>query len=130
MTDVNAQLKKAIRGLLYPSETDAKLQVFVWREEAPFTPEALLASAGLDATTPVETTDLATFMQPVTTPHDWDGPAEQKQERRFTALRALLEASLSDIKVYWVGKINIDVYVVGKTTDGTYTGVKTKMVET
>ncbi len=130
MTDLKTQLKKTMRGLQYPSETDARLQVFVWREEAPFTPEALLASAGLDPATPVETTDLETFMQPVTTPHDWDGPVEQKQERRFTALRTLLEANLSDIKVYRVGKINIDVYVVGKTTDGTYAGIKTEVVET
>ncbi len=50
--------------------------------------------------------------------------------RRFLALQKVLETNLHDIKVYKVGTINIDVYVVGQAADGTYEGIHTKVVET
>lgn len=128
--DLATRLEQAVTGLLYPSETDAPVEVFVWRDEAPFTQQALLASSGYDEKTAVKTIDLDRFFRPVTTPQSWHGPAEQERVQRFTALRALLESELDDISVYRVGSVNIDVYVIGHTADGTYMGVKTQVVET
>lgn len=130
MTDLIARFKEASAGLLYPSESDAPLHVFVWQDAAPFSPQALLASAGHDRTTPIHITDLDRFFHPVTTPQPWHGEEEQELVRRFTALRDLLKATLGDIKVYKIGAVAIDVYVVGRAADGTYCGLTTHVVET
>jgi hypothetical protein len=45
-------------------------------------------------------------------------------------LHDTLENLLKDISVYRVGTVNIDVYVIGKTADGYFAGVSTKLVET
>ena len=130
MTDLIARLKEASAGLLYPSETDAPLHVFVWQDAAPFSPQRLLASAGYDRATPLRITDLDRFFQPVTTPQPWHDEEEQESVRRFTALRDLFKATLRDIKVYKIGSVAIDVYVIGRAADGTYCGLTTRVVET
>ena len=130
MTALTARLEQAIDGLLFPSETDAPLHVFVWRATVPFSAQALLASAGYGPATPLQTTDLRRFFRPVTTPRAWYGAEEQERMRRFRALRDLLEAELSDITVYKVGTSAIDVYLVGRAADGTSCGLTTHVVET
>ncbi len=129
-TDLITRLEQAIDGLLFPSESDAPLEVFVWRDAAPFSPQALLAYAGYDKTTPVRTTALDRFFRPVTTSRAWYGEEERERMRRFRALRDLLKTELSDIKVYKIGTVAIDVYVVGRDASGTYCGLTTKVVET
>ena len=124
------RLEQAVDGLLFPSESDAPLAVFVWPAGSPFSPQALLAHAGKDAATPIRTTDLDTFFAPVMTPESWHGEAEQEQVRRFTAVRDLLAAELSDVAVYRIGTITIDVYIVGRTAGGTHLGLTTRLVET
>jgi hypothetical protein len=130
MTDLITRLEQAVDGLLFPSESDAPLHVFVWRATTPFSREALRAHAGYDASTPIQATDLESFFHPVTTPRAWYGEAEQKRMRRFMALRDLLNAELCNIKVYKIGTVAIDVYVVGRDANGMYLGVTTNVVET
>ncbi len=124
------RLEQASAGLLFPSESDAPLQVFVWRAAAPFSPAALLGHIGCDQTTPIRTTDVDRFFRPVTQAHPWDGPAEQERLRRFTTLVELLKTELRDLTVYKIGTVAIDVYVVGRDENGTYLGVTTHVVET
>lgn len=128
--DLATRLEQAVAGLLYPSETDAPIEVFAWRDQTPFSQQALLASSGHDEKTALKTIDLERFFAPVTTPQAWHGPEEQERTKRFTALRDLLKSELEEITVYRVGSVNIDVYVVGHTADGTYMGIKTRVVET
>jgi len=42
----------------------------------------------------------------------------------------VLESNLSDIQVFRVGEINIDIYVVGKIQSRDLAGLATKVVET
>src|SRR4051794_16159041 len=62
MADLATRLETAVAGLLYPSETDAPVEVFVWREQTPFSQQALLASAGDDQK--IKTIDLDRFFAP------------------------------------------------------------------
>lgn len=130
MPDLITQLQHSTDGLLFSSETDAPVQVFVWRDKAPFSSQALLARRRYGPKTQMSETDLDSFFRPVTTPRSWHGPEEQQMVQRFTALRDLLKAELSDIHVYKIGDAAMDVYVVGRAKDGTYLGVTTKVVET
>lgn len=42
----------------------------------------------------------------------------------------VLKNNLSGIKVYKVGRINIPVYIVGKSAEGNWLGVSTRVVQT
>ena len=41
-----------------------------------------------------------------------------------------LKQNLGDLKVFKVGEVNVDVYIVGKTGSGKWAGVRTAAVET
>lgn len=113
-------LKKASGGLLFPSESDAPLEPFAWPGEA-LTPERVRALAEEPAGTAVETTTLARLLATV--------PGEDR--KKFQALQKALVAQLSGIKVYKVGdEAEKTVYIVGKTADGRWAGLRTSVVET
>jgi hypothetical protein len=128
--DLVARLREATDGLMWMSETDAPVDVFVWDGPTPFSPEALRAHAGIASGVPVEEMELERFFRNATTPQDWHEAAEQEQVRRFTALRDLLHSELRDVRVWRFGDTAKDVYVVGRAPDGTYLGISTKVVET
>ncbi len=114
-------LKKASKGLLFPSETDAELVPFAWKDGETLTPERVLRLSGTKAGTAVERTTLAELF--ATVPKEDLAP--------FAALRRTLEGQLSDIAVYKVGdEAEKTVYIVGKAKDGRWAGLRTTVVET
>jgi hypothetical protein len=62
----------------------------------------------------------------------YEGGGEEQAARagRFAALKGLMESNLRDLKVFKVGRINVDIYIVGIDEDGNLSGVKTQAVET
>ena len=131
MTDLlTRRLEAAAAGLLFPSETDAPLRVFVWHAPPPFSPEALRGGGGGDLAAPIATTDVDHFFGPVLTTQPWHGPEEQTRQERFSELVTLLKTELSELTVYKVGQRRITVYVLGRTADDTYLGITTEVVET
>lgn len=105
----------AVDGLLFPSEADYPFTVFLWQEkpEAPTLPDLLLLT-GHTQDSPVETIELDTFFSPVTQIQDWYGEEERKKAQQFQTLVELTQNTLSNIRVYRVGTIEIDVYIVGQ----------------
>ena len=118
-------LKKASKGLLFSSESDAPLEPFAWPADAAkpaaLTPARVLALARAAPGTAVEVTTLARLFAMV--------PSEDRA--KFQALQKTLGEQLSAIKVYKVGdEAEKAVYIVGKTADGRWAGLKTSVVET
>ena len=114
-------LKKASTGLLFRSETEAELEPFVWEDgDGELTTDQLLERTDYLPETPVETMELAGFFRAVS----------KAYKPEFDALAKLLSEHLSDIKVYKIGEVEKEVYIVGKTDDGKLAGVKTEVVET
>jgi hypothetical protein len=71
--------------------------------------------------TTVEETTLADLLRTV--------PPEEKGS--FDQLAKVLKEQLSGLKVYRVGdEVEREVYIVGKTKDGSWAGLKTSVVET
>ena len=131
MTDVQLleALREATRGLTYMSESDYPFEVFDWGEVEP-TPEFLRGLDGSGAEATVETRTAAEFFRAATSEPDWKGAGELAVARRFQALLRLLEENLSDLKVFRVGAINMPVYVAGRSGNGSWLGVSTRVVET
>ena len=114
-------LKAAAKGLLFPSETDAPVEAFAWAgADGPPSEDAVRANAEVEADTAVEQMTLAELAR--TIPEEGRGS--------FLPLFAALAHHLNGVTVFKVGEVEVDVYVVGRTADGRYAGVKTKVVET
>jgi len=61
---------------------------------------------------------------------EWQDEIQKQNVSKFQSLVKTLKDNLTDIKVYRIGTINIDVYIVGKTASGDLVGISTKVVET
>jgi len=114
-------LAQAVQGLLYISESEAELTPFLWQEAGDLSEERLLKLAGAAAGTAVESEALANFFRTVS----------QEDKPKFDKLAKVLNEQLAQIKVYKIGdEAEKDVFIVGKTRDGQWAGVKTSAVET
>ncbi len=123
-------LNDLTKNLFYISETDAEIIPFTFRQAACVTAAEVLFQSGHDANDPVETIAPDTFFSRLMATKDWFGPREKERAARFAALKTELEKELKDIKVFRVGKVQIEIFVVGLDGEGRLAGVKTKAVET
>jgi hypothetical protein len=115
-------LAKASKGLLFPSETDAPLEPFLWEDAGDkLTKDKVRQLAGAPKGAAIEETTLDDLLSTV--------PEEDRPQ--FDKLAAAVKQQLSGVKVYKIGdKPEKQVYVVGKTSDGKWAGLKTTVVET
>jgi hypothetical protein len=114
-------LRKASKGLLFVSETEAELEPFLWKDAGELTTKRLVELAGAEKGTPVEETSLDGFFRAV--------PREDKA--KFQKLTAVLHEQLSGVKVYKLGgEAEKQVCIVGRTQDGQWAGLETTVVET
>jgi hypothetical protein len=115
-------LAKASKGLLFPSETDAPLGPFLWEDAGDkLTKDRVRQLAGAPKGAAVSSTALDDLLSTV--------PEEARPQ--FDNLAAAIKQQVSGVKVYKVGdEPEKQVYVVGKTSDGKWAGLKTAVVET
>ncbi len=125
-------LGQATSGLLFPSESDAALTPyrFPGTKGAEPTPEALLSVEHLPSDTPVETITVADLFDPFQHAAEGASKEDQVEAERYHALVELLTRELKSLRVYRVGKVDIDVYVLGQDASGDWLGLKTHVVET
>jgi histidine triad (HIT) family protein len=114
-------LAKASKGLLFPSENEAPLEPFLWDDGGKLTEDRLREEAGAEAGATVEASSLDALLKTV--------PSEDRV--KFDKLAGAVKQQLTGVKVYKVGdEPEKVVYVVGKTPDGKWAGLKTSVVET
>lgn len=124
-------LEKLTEDLLWMSETDAPIQVVCWKDcSAIETPEQLLEQTHHEVGTPIEEVELEQFFEPVVTEQDWFGDEEKETAAKYRSLMSALKENLSDIRVYRVGEVEIDVYVLGVDKAKNAVGIATQVVET
>ena len=124
------QIKKAATGLYYISETDAEILPFAGEKAEAVTKEEILSQTKSVVNAPVEERDFAGFFARLTEIQDWFGDEENEAAQKFVRLKELLENNLRDLKAFKIGKIQLEVYVVGLDAENKLTGIKTKAVET
>jgi histidine triad (HIT) family protein len=114
-------LAKASKGLLFESESEGEFEPFLWKDGGDLSDKHLLQLIGTEPDTTVEPMSLEDFFYAV--------PKEDKPN--FDKLGKVLKDQLTGVKVYKVGdEAEKDVYIVGKTKDGLWAGLKTTVVET
>lgn len=112
-----AALTRATKGLLFPSETDAPFEPFVWGK-ADNSAAAVRRLAGQSSSAECQEQSLDEFL------------GDLLGEKEFQALRAAVEKTLGDPRVYRFGSVRVTYYIVGTTADGRLAGLKTTAVET
>lgn len=124
------QIKKASKGLYFISETDAEILPFFGGQAQAVTKEEILSQTKSAADAPVEERSLTEFFARLTEIQDWFGDEEKATAQRFARLKDLLEGNFRDLKVFKIGKIQLDIYAVGLDAENNLLGIKTKAVET
>lgn len=130
------KLTAAAKDLYYISETDASFESFVWTREAgaeafsAVNAADVLRFAGNAPDAPVSEQTTEDFFRNSVTEQDWHGDEEKATLKRFVKLKELIEKELREVKVFKIGEIELDVYIVGINSDGNLAGLKTKAVET
>jgi hypothetical protein len=116
--------------LYYISETDAEILPFAGGKAESVTKEEFLKQTQNKSDVPVEERNFDDIFQRLTTISDWFGEEEKRKAEKFAELRDLLVKNLKDLKVFVIGKIQVDIYFVGLDAQGNLTGIQTKAVET
>lgn len=129
---VLARLEEAAQGLSFQSESDYPIEPFRIGEtrDEPVTASLILKAMKHAPDAPVKTATVEEFFAQATVEQDWHNEAERQTARRFQELVRILRENLHDLQVFKVGKVERDVYVVGRTPAGALAGVKTKVVQT
>ncbi len=124
------QLRKLTKGLMFQSESDYPVKVFVpTKAQQAAAPQDIVAAKKSDASAPVKEVELDSTFSNATQEQDWQSPEERETVKQFQQLVQTLKDNLSDIRVYKVGETEADVYVIGKAASGDLIGITTKVVE-
>ena len=122
------RIGKIVEDLYYISETDAEIKPFEGGKAETVSAEEILKQT--ESVQPVEERDFEELFTRLTKMQEWFGDYETKAANKFSELKELLENNLRDIKVFKIGRIEIDIYIVGLDADNNLKGVRTKAVET
>jgi hypothetical protein len=106
-------LGEATVGVFYISESDYPFELIRWDGSEEFTTDFLRNLTRELPEAPIQQIDLEAFLR-----------------GRYQILGELLRVNLSSLKVYKVGKINLPVYIVGRSPEGNWLGLSTRVVET
>lgn len=126
-----AQLREKIDGLYFPSESDFPFEVIVWENFADdlFNTEKWLAQNGFPTDSPIENTSIDYLFRNLSVEQEWHDEVQKEQVAQFKTLQEFLQANLTDLTVYRVGRIEITIFIIGKFGNDVI-GLKTQAVET
>ncbi|HEY0324071.1 MAG TPA: nuclease A inhibitor family protein [Pyrinomonadaceae bacterium] len=124
------ELEQAIAGLLFMSESDYPFQTFLWKDNVEVTEGYLRELAGKGVDAPVTAQSVDEFFRAAVSEPDWKGAEEIAVAKRYQALVGWLKENLSNLKVYRVGEIDIQVYIQGSSGSGSWIGISTRVIET
>jgi hypothetical protein len=126
---INA-IAQVSNGLVYISETDAEVVPFVDGEADAVTKEAVLKAAGLPDDMRVEEVDFDQFFTRLSAVKDWYGDEEKKRAGQYARLSEVLQGYLRELKVFRLGRVQIEIYIAGLDETNHLAGIRTRAVET
>ena len=124
------KIKEASEGLLYRSESDYPFELIHTKALSVALEQELISSSNKGTDTKVETVTLEHFFRNMVTVYP-DASAEQEMMAlKFKNLQDVLLYELRDVSVYKIGNVQVDVFIIGQLPDGSYGGLRTKVIET
>jgi hypothetical protein len=128
--EVLAELRRAAAGVWIMSESDYPFEVFRWDGSTEVGPQFLREAAGLAPDAPVRELSPDEFFGGGASPRVWRAAPESGAPEPAPGLLAALRANLRGLRVYKLGEISLPVFVVGRSPEGNWLGVSTRVVET
>ena len=129
--DLISSLHRLTDGLIFTSETDAPVEVIQGGDASTDSPASVLKRVRDNrAGEPIQEISFDEFFDRLAKIQEWYGTEERDRAIRYAQLRDLLTNSLRDLKVLRIGRVQIDIYVVGLNKKNELLGIKTKAVET
>ena len=122
------ELETATKDLLWFSESEYPFKVFYWRN-VDFSIDTLLQRYNYPPKTKVVVKDWQSFFADAIKQEDWYNKTEIAQTKRYQDLVNLITQNLKNIRVYLLGQVEIDVYILGETTEA-IAGLATKIIAT
>jgi hypothetical protein len=125
------ELKAALDGLSYQSESDHPLDFVCWQKQAgkSFDSQFVCEQLGQSPTVRVEEVDPQAFLDDCSKIESWFGDDEKKSAEGFKKLQELLNQQLKGLKLFRLGEIEVTIAVVGED-DNNVVGFKTISIET
>ncbi len=128
--DFADKIAEMCEGLIYISETDAEFTVFKGAKIECLSKETVLAQIKCSPNVAIEEQNFDELFLRLTTIKNWFGEPEKQKANRYGELQEFMKANLKDLKVFRIGKIQVDIYIVGIDAEGNLIGLKTNAVET
>lgn len=129
--ETNTELKSALDGLTYQSESDYPLEFVCWEKpsgkalDGKFVREQL----GLGSDANVEEADAQSFLEGCSKVETWFGDDEKESAQGFQKLQKLLNDKAKNLKLFRAGEIEVTILVVGED-ENNIVGFKTTSIET
>jgi hypothetical protein len=128
-------LAAATNTLLYMSESDYPFTTILRTDlgTGPATAATVrtLAGSALPANAAVNPETVDDFFSWIARPDSADmDDAEKADAAKYRALRTLLEQDLTDLRIFRAGTIQVQVYILGRTSCGELAGLQTVAIET
>jgi len=124
------KISAACEQLFFVSEMDAPVEPVALPRMTDLSPDALLEALGRSDEEPIQMAAATEFFDRLTRTQEWQSENEKKLIRRFAHLSDVLEDELEDIRLFRIGEVQVDIFVIGLTRGGTVAGVRTRAVET
>lgn len=124
--ELQHELMSVADGLLLKSEIEAPFE-FVYhslRQGQQFGPETVAEWSGKPAGMAVDTKDLDAFMKEMKGIVS-DARTSDDNSDLYQQLAGRLQELLQDVQVYCITQIGTEVYILGKTGQGDYVGLRT-----
>ncbi|MEP7075729.1 MAG: nuclease A inhibitor family protein [Acidobacteriota bacterium] len=128
--DLCLELARLCDRLSYLSETDAAMEVFIGQKAGGVSREEILSQTGHGDSDPIEEISIEVFFEKLTTVREWYNTQQVANAGRYGELKKYLQESLTDTHVFRIGRVQIEIFVVGLDSSQNLVGIKTKAVET
>jgi len=117
-------------GLLFISESDHPLRVVRLGAAAESELPNLVRAAVSRSDAPVQCVALEASFQRATRAQPYHTDQDRVSVERYQTLVRFMSGELADARVYRIGEIEVDLYAVGRSLEGEWLGVATKLIET
>jgi hypothetical protein len=124
-------LTQHCKGVLYPSESDEPIEYFSL--DLPIDQKLSkheIAKAFGANKAEVKEWNFEDFFGPVVQIKSWFGQEETENAEAIKKIGQLLIANTADYQVFRIGKIEIIVVIIGKSSNSRWEGIKTLLIET
>jgi len=125
-----SRLAALVPELLWISEADHPWLVVRLGTGAELDLPRALTAAASRVGCEVQRLAIENFFERATQAQPYHTVADRITVERYQALVRFLTGELADARVYRVGAIGVDVYAIGRSREGEWVGVATKVIET